>query len=171
MTVCPLGAVGAWPPRQTALSFPGRVSYAEGTSLQARPLAASGGFMSPSVGAALCSKAWRPRWEGGSAPLESSSEGPEGRWPQKRLGLRWASRPDTRQQVLPPHHWAPPPGPVPAVTSVSLHPPQSQGSLRALTPPSLHLHTSCDRVLTASQAARPDTQSRGCQERELFSKC
>ena len=113
MTVCPLGAVGAWPPRQTALSFPGRVSYAEGTSLQARPLAASGGFMSPSVGAALCSKAWRPRWEGGSAPLESSSEGPEGRWPQKRLGLRWASRPDTRQQVLPPHHWAPPPGPVP----------------------------------------------------------
>lgn len=63
------------------------------------------------------------------------------------------------------------PGLSPVVTSVPLHQPQSQGSLWALTPPSLHLHTSCDGVLTASQAARPDTQSWGCQERELISKC
>lgn len=178
VTVCPLGAVGAGSPSQTALAFPGQGGRGGGSATQRGPACKPG--------------RWGGKWQVYEPCLSGLHSVPKPGGPTGRKEVPLWNRALSGQRAGGPRSgWAcagppaptqgskcplPTTGPLslglsPVVTSVPLHQPQSQGSLWALTPPSLHLHTSCDGVLTASQAARPDTQSWGCQEWELISKC
>ena len=112
VAVCPLGAVGARPPSRRHWPPRDRVGvracwlHREAQPAGKVPGVAGAGFMSPVCLGCTLLQSLEAQLGGRRRPLESSSQGPEGRWPQKRLGLRWASCPDTRQGDPPPRCWA-----------------------------------------------------------------
>lgn len=122
-------------PRKTALVSPGQGGH-EGRSAAQRAQPASKAAGAPGAGfmSSLCLgctllQSLEAQLGGRRRPLESALRA-RGWWPQKQLGLCWASRPGKRRHGTSlPAAKAPRPGLSPGLTSVPLHPPQSQGSL------------------------------------------
>lgn len=170
VAVCPLGAVGARPPGRRPWSPRDRVGMRAGRLRRgAQPAskaagAPGAGFMSSLCLGCTLLQSLEAQLGGRRRPLESSSEGPEAGGPRSSWACAGPPAPASGSGTSLPAAGPLAPGLSPGLTSVPLHPPQSQGSLRALSPPNLHLHACRAGVLTASQAAHPDTRSWGCQE-------